>query len=197
MPLSRLIPVPENIPRTRSPFGRRLGLSVLALLGWRVEGEIPNLKKMVMIAAPHTSNWDFIIAMSVKLALGLYANWMMKKEAFLWPLGSLWKNMGGIPIDRRSPKGISEQIVEWFQTHDQVIVGITPEGTRKKVEKWKTGFLRIANAAQVPILIVAWDYPNKTVVFDSVFETTGDTESDLAEIQSRLSRYTGRNPENQ
>ncbi len=192
-----LISVPENVPRTSSGFGSWLGNRVLKLLGWRVRGEVPNCKKLVIIAAPHTSNWDFIIAMSVKLALRLYANWMMKKEAFVWPLGGIWKNMGGIPIDRQSPKGISDQIVEWYQTHDQVWVGITPEGTRKKVEKWKTGFLRIAEAAQVPVLIVAWDYPSKSVVFDSLYEVTGDMDADLEEIQQRFSQYSGRNPENQ
>ena len=147
--------MPPLVPVAGNRFTRWLGRKLLALLGWKVRGELPNEPKIVVAAAPHTSNWDFVVAMLAIMALGIRVSYLMKKEAFFWPFGKLFMWLGGIPLDRRATEDTVQQIISWYDTHDQVWVVITPEGTRAKVDKWKTGFLRVVDGAKVPLLIVA------------------------------------------
>jgi hypothetical protein len=123
------------------------------------------------------------LAMSSMLALGLRFSWMMKKEAFFWPLGGLWKRLGGIPIDRKSRNSLPEQMAEAFQRADKLWLGITPEGTRKAVDSFKKGYLRIAYSAKVPVLLIGIDSIRKRAVIDKVWHLTGDIETDNKAIK--------------
>lgn len=195
----RTIPkqLPAEVPRLGNWFTGGLGLLVVKLLGWRFEGELPAEKKLMVALAPHTSNWDFVVAMPFILALRVKISFMMKQEAFFWPFKALFMWLGGLPTDRKAPGGLAQQMSTAFRQNEKMWVAITPEGTRKKVEKWKNGFLRIAYAADVPIVLIAWDFPNKRICVDSVYRPTGELERDMHEIQRRFSKYRGRNPENQ
>ena len=191
-------PMPPSVPVAGNRLTRWVGRKLLALAGWRLEGEFPDEPKIVIAAAPHTSNWDFVVAMLAIMALGVRVSYLMKKEAFIWPFGKLFMWLGGIPLDRSSTEDTVQQIISWYDTHDQVWVVITPEGTRAKVEKWKTGFLRVVEGAKVPLLLVAWDYPGKTIVLDRIWSTTGDHVVDAEAIRNYInSKYQGRIPENQ
>lgn len=194
----RLPFVPENVPRFSGKLLSWLGLNLLKLLGWRIHGDIPNVPKLVLAVAPHTSNWDFIIAMCGMAALRIKLSFLMKKEAFFWPLGRFFIRLGGIPLDRRAAQDTVAQVGAWFEQNERVWVAITPEGTRAKVEKWKTGFLRIAHSMHVPVLLVAWDYPTKTIYIDGFWASSGDHVADAEKVQAYMcKKYQGRHPERQ
>lgn len=190
--------LPDKLPRSNRPFVTWLGRKILSVMGWKIVGELPNVPKVVLCGAPHTSNWDFVLAMSISMGLGLRFNYLMKKEAFFWPFKGLFMSLGGIPINRGSSEDVVKQIAKWYREHDQVWLAITPEGTRSKVDKWKTGFLRIAEEANVPVFVVAWNYPEKVFYLDTIWETTGDHVEDAESIRDYInSKYQGRHPEKQ
>ncbi len=193
----QLVPtLPPELATYGNRFTRWLGRLGLVILGWRVVGNFPKEKKFVMALAPHTSNWDFVVAMFGLLATGIRLSFLMKKEAFFWPFRDMFIRMGGIPLDRKAAEDTVEQIRRWFEDHEQVCVAITPEGTRSKVEKWKTGFLRIAEHARVPVFIIAWDYPGKRIVLDRFWELGENDHSVEAEkIRAYINqKYVGRHP---
>ncbi len=184
-------------PRLGNRFSKWIWGKVLDVMGWNIVGQFPEEPKLVFIGAPHTSNWDFIIAIASMQAAGIKASWMMKKQAFFWPLGGWFKSMGGIPIDRGAKMDITTQMAEWFKSVDQGYLGITPEGTRSKVDKFKKGYLRIAYAAGVPVFLVAIDGANKQVVLDKIMPLTFDTEKDNRKIKAYYDKnYQGIKPEN-
>lgn len=186
-----------NTPRMGNALTRWIGDIILKSMGWSLHGELPNLKKAIIIGGPHTSNWDLCLAMGSMLSIGLKFSWMMKKEAFFWPLGLLWKAMGGIPIDRKAKVDVVGQVEKFFAANDKVWLGITPDGTRAKVERYKTGYLRIAKGVGVPLFIVGIDSVNKRVILDKVWEPTGDIETENAAIKDYIeSNYAGINPKN-
>lgn len=168
------------------------------MLGWRVKGDLPEQKKLIVMVAPHTSNWDFITAMAAISGAGVKWSYMMKKEAFIFPFKSLFIKLGGVPIDRSQTEGLVEQVADAFKRQDKLWLAMTPEGTRSKVSAYKTGFLRIAQLADVPILVVAWNYPTKEIVLDRIWNTTGDVAQDAADIRAYVNQhYIGRYPEKQ
>lgn len=176
-------------------FTRALGRAALSLIGWRVEGEVPDIPKCVAIVAPHTSNFDLPIAIALLLGLDLRINWMGKHTIFWWPLGALLRWLGGIAVDRRSATDVVAHAAALIHAQPRMFLGIAPEGTRKKVARWKTGFYRIAVEAGVPIVTVAFDYPNRRAIIWPPFEPTGDLEADLALIQARYDRSMAFHPE--
>ena len=185
-----------NVPRMGNAFTRWLGDMILKLMGWKVAGKLANEKQAVLIGGPHTSNQDLFLALGCALSVGLKFSWMMKKEAFFWPLGGLWKALGGIPIDRKAKLDIMGQMKEFLASQDKVWLGLTPEGTRSKVERYKTGYLRIAMGTNTPVFIVGVDGRDKTVTLDKIWELTGDIEADNAAIKSYIeTTYSGVNPE--
>ena len=188
--------LPANMPARNNALVRKIGIFFWRLSGWTLEGSLPNEKKIVVAAAPHTSNWDFIVGLPIILSLGIRASIMMKKEAFIWPFSYLWSWIGFIPIDRGAEKGAVGSAVEHFDRSEQLWFVLAPEGTRSKTKRWKTGFLSIAHQADVPILLVSWDFPTKTICFGKVFQTTGDNQKDLSDIQEYFSQFTGKRPEN-
>jgi 1-acyl-sn-glycerol-3-phosphate acyltransferase len=185
----------DHIPQSGNRVTRWLGLTTLKLMGWKIKGAFAPEPKAVFIGLPHTSNWDFILFLSAMQAVGLKASWMMKKEAFFWPLGGLFKKLGGVPIDRKSSKGVTGQMADWFAANDKAYLGLTPEGTRSKVETLKKGYLRIAYAAKVPVFLIGIDGTNKNVVVDRLWPLTGDIEVDNRDIKAYYdANYTGIRP---
>lgn len=189
--------IPNNMPKRKSYLGRKVGNFTLKIMGWKVLGPLPDYSKLIVIGAPHTSIWDFFVAIPIIMAFDIKATIMMKKEAFFWPMKGLWRSLGFIPIDRHAPNGVVGSIVEHIEKDSNVWVVLTPEGTRSKAKKWKTGFLNIAKNADIPILLLAWDYPTKTIQFGPIFKPTGNNELDLLEIQKWYKPYRGKKPENQ
>ncbi|QLG87363.1 lysophospholipid acyltransferase family protein [Chitinibacter bivalviorum] len=173
------------------------GRLILRIFGWKIEGEFPNLPKYVLIGAPHTSNWDFPIGMAICFAREQKVYWMGKHTLFAGPLGPLSRWLGGIPVDRRKSNSLVEQMVQVFGEHEQLVVAIPPEGTRKKVEKWKTGFYYIALGSQLPIVLGYIDFGRKMGGCGEVFYPTGDIEADMAKIRAFYTPIVGKRPENQ
>lgn len=188
--------VPPEGPPSGNRFTRWLGRTVLHAIGWKIVGQFPNEPKLVFIGAPHTSNWDLIVALSAMQAAGIKASWMMKKQAFFWPLGGLFKKMGGIPIDRSQKLDVTTQMANWFNAQDKAYLGITPEGTRTKVDRFKKGYLRIAYAAKVPVMVIAINGPTKEVILDQAWPLTYDTDIDNRKIKAHYDKhYKGIKPE--
>ncbi|WP_026941947.1 1-acyl-sn-glycerol-3-phosphate acyltransferase [Hellea balneolensis] len=186
----------EYQPRSGNRLTRWLGAGVLNLMGWKITGSFPEEPKVVFIGMPHTSNWDLILALAAMQAAGLRCSWMMKKEAFFWPLGGLFKKMGGVPIDRKARNDVTVQMADWFNANEKAYLGLTPEGTRSKVETLKKGYLRIAYAAKVPVFLIAVDGKNKAISLDRVWPLTGDIERDNADIKAYYDQtYVGIRPE--
>lgn len=173
------VPVGPRVPRRGNAFSRWLGRTVLRLMGWRLEGAIPDLPKMVMIGAPHTSNMDGVIALATLTALGLRAGTMIKDSAFKGFMGPLLRWFGAIPIDRKSPKGVVEQSVDTFNKAPALLLLIAPEGTRGGAAEWKRGFHHIARGAGAPILPAAVDYVRKRVLFGPPVTPGADYAGDL------------------
>lgn len=178
--------------RRGNRFSRWIGRTALSILGWEMVGDTPTIPKTIIIAAPHTSNWDLIIALSGMLTLGMPINFMMKREAFFWPLGGLWKYLGGIPVDRKSKNDLTTQISDWIKREEVMWIAITPEGTRSSVPGYRKGYLRIAAAADVPVYLFGVVAPTKKIVLHGILPTTGDMDADaIAHHAYVTERYTG------
>ena len=169
-----------------------LSLILLKIFGWRMEGERPKTPKYVMIAAPHTSNWDLVIMLILAFSYKTKICWMGKDALFQRPFGTLFKWLGGLPIDRARSHNVVEQSIELFQKNEKLVMAVPPEGTRKKVRYWKTGFYYIAKGAGVPIALGFIDYRRKTGGFGSVVTPTGDIEADMEAIQAFYADIMGK-----
>lgn len=184
----------EQLPRRGGKLLPAIGRFPLKLTGWKVEGDIPNLPQMVVIAAPHTSNWDFVVGMAVVLCLDLRLYWLGKHTLFRGLLAPLMYWLGGIPINRRASSGAVNQVVAEFQKRQKFFLAIAPEGTRKRVTEWKTGFYHIALQAEVDILPVTINYQRKAIQLRPPFTPTGDIEADLPLLKSYFSPEMGKKP---
>jgi 1-acyl-sn-glycerol-3-phosphate acyltransferase len=184
-----IAPLGEAIPRRGGWLSRALGRAVLRLLGWRVTGAFPDEPKLVMIGAPHTSNWDFVVALAAAFSLRLGFSWVGKHLLFRPPFGWFFRWLGGIPVDRRASHGFVQQMVGEFARRPRFLLAIAPEGTRKAVDRWKTGFYHIAVGAAVPILMVTFDNARKAVHVGPVVTPSGDLAADLERI---LALYAAR-----
>jgi len=187
--------IPDCIPTKQGIFSSFIGLAVLNLLGWKVVGQLPEKSKFVAAVAPHTSNWDFVVAIAAMLAMNLRIRFMGKKALFIWPFNIVLKSWGGIAIDRNVKYGVVEQMVEQFQQNDQLVLGIAPEGTRKKTSKWKSGFLHIAHQAGVPIVPVSLDFAKKQLRFHPEVEVSSDIENELVKFKGIYSDICAKNPQ--
>lgn len=186
--------VPPQVPRVDyNRFTRWFGRTVLRLGGWRVVGPVPDLPRVVLIAAPHSSNWDGLWGFAAKLALGIRITVLGKHQLFWWPLSLLLRKLGVMPIDRAAPQGTVGQAAQMIVRADRLWFALTPEGTRKRVERWKTGFWKIADATRVPILPAYFHYPDKVIGIGEPFHTTGDAQADIARIREWYGQWQGRN----
>jgi 1-acyl-sn-glycerol-3-phosphate acyltransferase len=182
------------MPRRGNAFSRALGRTLLALGGWRIEGEFPDRAKMVAIVAPHTSNWDFLVGISAVWALGLRVRFIGKHTLFHGPLGWLMRWFGGIPVNRAAPQGFVPQAVEAMRMTDAIFLAITPAGTRSSTRPWKSGFYHIAHAARVPILPVAFDGSRRTIRLLAPFETSGDYAREIPQLRALYDGIRGVKP---
>jgi 1-acyl-sn-glycerol-3-phosphate acyltransferase len=168
---------------------------IFKIMGWKVVGSIPEIKKYIVISAPHTSNWDFLIGRCFAYIVALSPKYLIKSELYFWPLSILIRWNGGIPVYRKTAKNTVDQVVERLKKADNLILGIAPEGTRKRVKKWKTGFYFIAQKAGVPIVLMYMDYSKKEVGFLDVLQASGDLQKDMEMIQEYYKDKVGKNPE--
>jgi 1-acyl-sn-glycerol-3-phosphate acyltransferase len=167
---------------------------IMWLTGWRVEGKLPDLPKFILIGAPHTSNWDFVLFLGVIFTLQANVRFMGKSELFRFPVGWFFRYCGGVPVDRKKSTGLVDQMVEVCNQSDQFILTIAPEGTRHHVSEWKRGFYHIAKGAGIPIVMAQVDGKHKTVHIGKIFQPTADMEADMKSIQDYFAGVVGINP---
>ena len=176
---------------------RPIYLLIFKMMGWRVEGGFPrDIKKYIVSVAPHTSNWDFVIGVMARSVTQIQrARFLGKSQLFKPPYGWFFRWLGGYPVDRASSHDMVHQVVDIFNTHDEFILAIAPEGTRKKVPKLKTGFYYIALQAHVPIVPCGFDFQKKKIVIGQPFYPSTNAEEDLEFLRNFYSTVKGRNPE--
>lgn len=185
------------ISMQKTSLTQRIFSKLLTLLGWTFDTNIPNLNKFLVIGAPHTSNWDFIYFILFIKATGIRVGFIGKDTAFWGPIGIILKKMGGIPVNRRTRNNFVDQIISKFNQRDQLILLITPEGTRHKTNNWKSGFYYIAHGAKVPILLGSIDYPQKHLGLGPIFHPSGNIHEDFKIIQDFYAGKTGKYPQKQ
>ena len=177
-----------------SRFYHYLAKIIMRLLGWRVDGKLPDIPKFVLVGAPHTSNWDFVLFLGVIFSLRANVRFMGKAELFRFPVSLFFRYCGGIPVDRKKSTGLVEQMVKACNESEQFILTIAPEGTRHFVREWKMGFYHIAKSAGIPIVTAAVDGRHKTVRIGQVFHPTEDMEADMKAIKGVFEGVTGIKP---
>lgn len=165
------------------------------LLGWKSEVTVPDFPKVMICAAPHTSNLDLFMGKLFITSVGRKSGFLMKKEWFVGPLGSIFRWMGGIPVDRGKRTSLVDQMIQKVKESDEFHVAITPEGTRSANANWKKGFYYIAHGAGIPIVLIGIDYEKKIVKATKYLIPSGDFEKDIIEIKTYYKDFKGRHPE--
>lgn len=178
-----------NAPQSHKPWLRALGLFVLRRAGWDFAGRMPDIPKFVVIVAPHTSNWDFPIGLAAKWALGFDAHWWGKDTLFTPPIGWFMRANGGIPVVRANKNNAVERTVELARTSERFALALAPEGTRRKVTEWRSGFWHVAKGADIPICCVALDWEHKLVRLGPT--VTADEDDPAAGIARIRALYQG------
>ena len=168
---------------------------ILKLCGWRVQFTDPGYRKYVLIGAPHTSNWDFPMALLGLASIGIKFNWVAKHTLFWPPLGTIFRSIGGIPVDRSSGAAFLKNMIDLYLERESLVLAIAPEGTRSKTRYWKTGFYALAERAEVPIVMGFVDYQRKLIGVGEVLLPTGDIEHDFSAIQKFYQDKIGKYPE--
>lgn len=192
-----VIDIGARVPRTRHAVLRFVAQRLLSLLGWRLDIHLPDEPRLVVLAAPHTSNWDGVLAVLAIFALELRLGLFVKHSAFKTRLvGGILRKAGAIAIDRRAPGGVVGQTVEAFKSRPELLIGLAPEGTRQRVDKWKRGFHLIATEAQVPLICAYMDYGRKVIGTGLRLDRAGDYAQDLERIQAFYRTITPLRPEN-
>ena len=165
-------------------------------LGWTKCVTVAHPDKFIICLAPHTSNWDFIIGQLYAQAEGFKINFLMKREWFFWPLGIIFRSLGGIPVWRSKHTSMTDNLAETAKTKDSFKLCITPEGTRSPNTEWKKGFYFIALKAEIPILLYGVDYEKKKIVCTESFTPSGNIDEDMPKIKSYFKDFKGKKPEN-
>lgn len=195
MPVLHTAPIGPAVPRRGNALTRFTGRAFLRGLGWHVEGSVPDLPRFIFIGAPHTSNWDFFIGVAAMFAMGFRASWLGKHTLFEGPFGWYMRWLGGIPVRRGSKEGVVEQAVEELRHQERLLLALSPEGTRKKVAGWKSGFYFIAKGAGVPIIPVSFDYSCKTLTILPPLFPSEDTRGDWERLDAIFSPQMAKFPE--
>lgn len=165
-------------------------------LGWTKCITVAHPDKFIICLAPHTSNWDFIIGQLYAQAEGFKINFLMKREWFFWPLGVIFRSLGGIPVWRSKHTSMTDNLAETAKTKDSFKLCITPEGTRSPNTEWKKGFYFIALKAEIPILLYGVDYEKKKIVCTDSFTPSGNIDEEMPKIKSYFKDFKGKKPEN-
>lgn len=173
---------------------RGLTRLLLGLSGWRVDGKLPNLPKFILVGAPHTTNWDFVLFLGVVFHLRANVHFMGKAELFRSPIGWFFYWCGGVPVDRSKSQGLVDQMVNACKQSEKFILTITPEGTRHYVSEWKMGFYHIAKNAGIPLVMAKVDGKHKTVHVGQIFYPTENMEADIKAIKGAFLGMTGIKP---
>jgi len=175
---------------------RKLFVWLFKLKGWKMDVHLPvGYERCVMIAAPHTTNWDFLYSQAVFLQYNLPVKYLAKKELFRWPLKGIMERTGGLPVYRSSKNKLVNDMIQLFRDNEKLMLAIPAEGTRKRVEKWKTGFYHVALGANVPVLLGYLDYKNKIAGFGPLVYMTGDCLKDAELIKNFYKNIAGKFPE--
>jgi 1-acyl-sn-glycerol-3-phosphate acyltransferase len=180
-----------------STLAQRVGRLILRLIGWRTEVISPPTSRYVMIGAPHTSNWDFFLMLLLMSVESIPIRWLGKDSLFKWPLGIFMRSLGAIPVNRRENTNLVDQIAALFDEYDELIIGLSPEGTRQKTSRWRTGFYYIALKANVPIVMAYVDYQHKVCGLGPSFKPTGDIHADFEIVREFYSGIIGKKPHKQ
>jgi 1-acyl-sn-glycerol-3-phosphate acyltransferase len=191
--VTRVPDLPAHAPRDGGAFTRWFGRTILRLGGWTIAGDWPDLPRLVVVAAPHSSGWDAVWGLAAKLAMGVDITFIAKAELFRGPLGWLLRSFGGRPVNRSAPGGIVEQTAEQIRAADRMWFVLAPEGTRRRVEQWKTGFWKIARRADVPVFCAWFHYPDRTVGLGPLVHLTDDMAADIVRIRELYRPYVGKN----
>lgn len=176
---------------------RSIGRAVLRSRRWRIEGYPPEIPKFVMVAAPHTTNWDLLYLLAVSWATGIHVSWLGKDSLFPGPVGTLLRALGGIPVERDRRSGLVSSLTREFAAADRLVVTFPPEGTRSRTDHWRTGFYRVAVAAEVPIVCSYLDYSRRVGGFGTAIEPSGDIAADLPLFQEFYAGIQGKYPDQQ
>jgi len=187
-------PLGDAVAKRGNAFSRGLALLAMRLTGWRIEGEFPNLPQFVVIVAPHTSNWDFFVGVMAMFAIGFRGTFLGKHTVFRWPFGLIMRWLGGIPVDRASPHNVVQQTIDYFRARPHMLLALSPEGTRKKLPAWRTGFWYVAKGARVPIVPAAFDFPNKRIVIFEAIEPGEDIDADIARLRAHYDARMAKHP---
>ena len=187
--------IPDHLRANRPRILRFIGKAAMKITGWKTIGHFPRDERVVLVVGPHTSNWDFVVAMSAVLSWDINIHWVGKHSIFKKGFRRVLRKMGGIPVNRADPNALKEEIVDITNKYKGFIIGLAPEGTRKKVERLKTGFLRIANDTNSKIMLAGIDFSNKTIELGEFFSPSGDVEQDLNNIKHYFSNFSGKRPE--
>lgn len=188
--------ISEQLPRRGNPFSRFMGRSLMRICRWRVEGELCQSPKFVFVMAPHTSWWDFTNNFGLLLALGLHASWFIANKYTKGFVGNLLAFFGAVPVERSESRNMVGQMAEAFIQREKFVLAIFPEGTRKPVPQWKTGFWHIAKQAGVPVQLVALDYSKRATVFGPVMELSEDKEKDIQQMRDFFKSVHPKRPGN-
>jgi 1-acyl-sn-glycerol-3-phosphate acyltransferase len=196
-PTSQKNPMSLFLRFQRSRLAYAIAHSILRLTGWRIQVIPPQTSRYVVISAPHTSNWDFVLALLFMTVEHIPIRLMAKESLFHGPVGILMRSLNALPVNRRERTNMVDQVAAKFSEYDELIIGITPEGTRKKTSRWHTGFYYIALKAKVPIVMAYLDYKNKVCGLGPSIMPTGDIQADFMIIRDFYSGITGKYPQNQ
>lgn len=185
-----------NVPKRGNAVSRGIGRMMMTLGGWKFEGVVPDEPKFVLIVAPHTSNWDFFVGLWAYFALGFRISFLGKHTVFVWPFAPFLRWLGGIPVQREVSRDRVAEAVTAFNASEKMIFVLAPEGTRKYVPDWKTGFYYVADGAKVPIVPVAFDFERKIIRIHPPFWTTGDAAVDIGALKNFYRGVKGKHPKN-
>jgi 1-acyl-sn-glycerol-3-phosphate acyltransferase len=172
-----------------------IGVFVARMTGWRLVGDLPETPKFLVICTPHTSNWDLPALLMLSWVMRIKGWWFAKHTVFWPPLGWMLRAWGGVPVDRSRHHSLVAQATHLFETNDAFVLGIAPEGTRSRIDCWRSGFYHIALSAKVPVVAAFLDFPSKSGGVAGTVHLTGDANADMDAIRALYAPFTGRNPE--
>ena len=186
---------PRGYPRAHRPLLPALGRLALRVSGWTIRDRLPELPKYIIVVAPHTSNWDFFVGVAALFALDLEAHWFGKDSLFRGPVGTVLRMLGGRPVHRETPEGVVAEMAAIVRAEPEFILALAPEGTRKRVEPWRTGFYRIAEAANVPVVAVWFDWSRREIGIQPPLRVTGNLAADVGALQALYRPEMARDPQ--
>lgn len=193
--MAKAVHLADARPGTMARLVQSIILRLYRRHGWRAEGVVPTPRRFVIIAAPHTSNWDFVYYLGLTQELGIKTRFMAKSSLFRWPIGGFMRAMGGVEVDRKSSHNYVQAMVDAFASQDEFILTVAPEGTRGKTRRWKTGFYQIALAANVPLVVGLMDYGRKVGGLGPIIWPSGDFRADMEKVLAVYRTCIPRHPE--